>query len=86
MVTDLLTEHFQVGNNKDYVKMTDVKYVLRNGGMKFANLHSVKKTVEEIFDGVEFKGDTTVNCERCRRVFVGLKPRYIRAFTACNTV
>jgi len=62
--------------DSDFVKMGDIKSVLKLGGVKEKDVLTIQKMVEEMFEGVEFKYDTTINCERVRRVFVGLKSKH----------
>jgi hypothetical protein len=53
--------------------VTDIKTVLKQGGVKEKDVISIQKLVEGTFEGVEFINDSTVNSERVRRVFIGLK-------------
>jgi P4 family phage/plasmid primase-like protien len=73
VITDLLQEHFEQSDHKDYVKITDIKNVLKQGGIKEKDIITIQKLVEEVFEDAEFRNDSTVNGDRVRRVFVGLK-------------
>ena len=73
VITDLLQEHFEQGEDKDFVKMTDIKNVLKQGGIKEKDIITIQKLVEEVFEDAEFKSDTTINGDRIRRAFVRLR-------------
>lgn len=73
VITDLLLDNFEKGDDKDYVKLTDIKSILKQGGIKEKDVVSIKKLVEETFDEVEFKDRSTVSKNRIRNFFLGLK-------------
>jgi phage/plasmid-associated DNA primase len=73
VITDLLNENFEKGEESDFVRLKDVKAVLKNSQVKEKDVITIIKLVEEMFDGVEFINDTFRNGERHRRVFWGLK-------------
>lgn len=73
VITDLLQEHFEQGDDKDFVKMTDIKNVLKQGGIKEKDIITIQKLVEEVFEDAEFKSDTTINGDRIRRAFLRLR-------------
>lgn len=73
VITDLLTEHFEKGDDKDYVKMTDIKAVLKQGGVKEKDVITIQKLVEGTFEGVEFKANSSINKKSVRNFFLSLK-------------
>lgn len=73
LIRDLLMDNFEIGQNKDYVKMVDIKNVLKSGGMKEKDVVTIQKLVEDIFEGAEYRDDTHLERNRVRRVFTGLK-------------
>uniref|UniRef100_A0A6C0DZ83 SF3 helicase domain-containing protein n=1 Tax=viral metagenome TaxID=1070528 RepID=A0A6C0DZ83_9ZZZZ len=73
VLTDILQEHFERGGDKDYVKMSEIKTALKAGGIKEKDVITIQKIVEETFEDVEYIIDSSINSERVRRAFIGLK-------------
>ncbi|NBP02846.1 MAG: hypothetical protein EBU90_22565 [Proteobacteria bacterium] len=73
VITDLLLENYQQGDDKDYVKLTDIKNTLKQGGIKEKDVISIKKLVEETFSEVEFREISSVDKKRIRNFFLKLK-------------
>lgn len=73
VITDLLLENYEKGDDKDYVKLTDIKNTLKQGGIKEKDVISIKKLVEETFSEVEFREISSVDKKRIRNYFLGLK-------------
>ena len=52
----ILLENFEMGYSKDdFVKLKDIKSVLKNGGVKEKDVITIKYIVEETFDTINFK-------------------------------
>jgi P4 family phage/plasmid primase-like protien len=73
VITDLLLESLETGGDKDYVKLTDIKNILKQGGVKEKDVITIKKLVEDTFDEVEFKEMSSVNNKKIRNYFLGLR-------------
>lgn len=73
VIENILTDNFEVGSQTDYVKMKDVKNRLKQADIKDKDVITIKKIVEGLFDGIEYKHDGSISGERVSRVFVGLK-------------
>jgi len=72
VITDLLLENYEQGDDKDYVKLTDIKNTLKQGGIKEKDVISIKKLVEETFSEVEFREMSRVNNVPLRNYFLRL--------------
>lgn len=75
VITDLLHEHFEEGGQNDYVKLTDIKNVLKTGGIKEKDIITIQKIVEETFEKVDYKENSSVNNRSMRRFFLRLKSK-----------
>jgi prophage antirepressor-like protein len=69
----VLLDNFEVGGPKDYVKLKDIKLVLKNGGVKENDIISIIKIVLDTFEESEFKEKSTVNNKFLRNYFLKLK-------------
>jgi putative DNA primase/helicase len=72
-IHELLEEHIEKGDAKDYVKMTDIKALLKQGGVKEKDVISIQKLVEDHFEDVEFRENSYVNNKKVRNYFLGIK-------------
>jgi hypothetical protein len=73
VLTDILQEHFERGKEDDYVKMTDIKSILKAGGIKEKDVITIRKLIEETFEDVEFKDNSRIKGKAVRNFFVKLK-------------
>ena len=75
IIRDLLMDNFEKGGNKDYVKMVDIKNVLKNGGIKEKDVITIQKLVLDIFNDIEFRENSYMNNKKERNYFIGLKTK-----------
>jgi hypothetical protein len=68
----ILLENYQVSNEKEYVKLKDIKDILKQNNIK-EDIENVKEIVTEMFDGVEFHDRKGINYKELRSVFFNLK-------------
>ena len=68
----ILLEHFEIGEKNDYVKLKDIKSVLKNGGVKEKDVITIKYIVEETFDTVEFYDIKKINTKMFKSIFYKL--------------
>jgi P4 family phage/plasmid primase-like protien len=73
VIRDLLLENFEKGGSMDYVKMINVKNVLKTGGVKEKDVITIQKIVEDLFEGVEYKECSKVQNVSVRSYFLGLR-------------
>lgn len=73
--------NYQQGDDKDYVKLTDIKNTLKQSGIKEKDIISIKKLVEETFSEVEFKEISSVDKKRIRNFFLKLKLKWGAIFS-----
>ena len=64
-IKEILLKNLQVGNSKDYVKMSTIKEILKTNGIKQRDVVTIKHTtlkyiITDTFENVKFK-------ERCKR-------------------
>lgn len=71
MYTDLLVDHFKVGNKKDYVLLKHIRKILKENGY-IQKDETIVSLVKDVFSGVEFKERSTVGNKRIRNYFLGL--------------
>ncbi|NBP02845.1 MAG: hypothetical protein EBU90_22560 [Proteobacteria bacterium] len=72
MYTDLLVDHFKVGNKKDYVLLKYVRKMLKENGYNKKDDETIVSLVKDIFSGVKFKSISRVNNVAIRNYFLGL--------------
>lgn len=72
-ITALLLENYELGDASDWVKMTDVKLVLKGGNIKEKDIITIQRIVEDLFGGCEYQDQKRVGEQRIRRVFVGIR-------------
>lgn len=71
-IIDVLKESFECGGDSNYVRMSDVKRVLKNAGIKEKDVVTLRKIVEDAFPECEYIFDTYRNSVRVRRSFCKL--------------
>jgi putative DNA primase/helicase len=72
-ITNLLMENYEVGNDSDWVKMSDVKSVLKTGNIREKDIITIQRIVEDLFSGCQYVHDRQWKGERYSRVFWSLK-------------
>ena len=75
VIEETLKEYFDIGSDDDYVKLMDVKRVLKNSNIKEKNLVSLIYIIEDLFENVKFIYDTGVNNDRKYKIFKNLKTK-----------
>lgn len=73
VIKTILLDSFELGDNHDFVKLKDVKEVLKNNGVKEKDIISIIKIVLDTFDEVEFKERSKVNQKITLNYFLKLK-------------
>lgn len=66
----ILLDNFEVGEPKDFIKLKDLKELLKNNGLKEIDIISI---VEETFDNVFYKTRKIINGKNCKNIFLSLK-------------
>jgi ATP-dependent Clp protease adapter protein ClpS len=73
-VQELLQEHYEYSPNRaDFIKLKDVKQLLKQNDINIKDNVSIKNFVEDIFEGVEYKERVTINTIQLYKVFTYIK-------------
>ena len=73
-VQELLQEHYEYSPNRaDFIKLKDVKQLLKTNDINIKDNVSIKNFVEDIFEGVEYKERVTINTIQLYKVFTYIK-------------
>jgi len=72
-VKEILLENYEIGGNKDFVKLKDIKLLLKNNDIKNKDIITIKYLVEETFEQVEFFDKKQINKKNERSLFLRLK-------------
>ena len=74
IIRDTLLDTFEKSNDKDdYIKLKEVKNVLKCKGIKEKDVITIIRIVIDTFDDVEFKEDITIHKIRTYSIFLYLK-------------
>jgi hypothetical protein len=72
-IKNILLENFEISENRDdFVKVKEIKDVLKKNDIIEKDLIKLKYIVEDAFEGIEFRENTTVNNKHCRNIFLQL--------------
>jgi P4 family phage/plasmid primase-like protien len=71
VITNVLRDSFELGEG--FVKMPEIKSVLKNNSIKEKDIITIRKIIEDTFPGVEYKQDSSVDGIRIKCFFTGLK-------------
>jgi putative DNA primase/helicase len=72
VIKDILLENFEIGEKGDFVKLKDIKEVLKKNDIIEKDIITLKYIVEDAFEGIEFKEKTTIDRKSCKSVFLKL--------------
>jgi P4 family phage/plasmid primase-like protien len=76
IIKETLLEMFEESTNRnDYIKLKEVKDVLKCKGIKEKDVITIIRIVTDTFENVEFKEDTTINHKHTRTCFLSLKSK-----------
>lgn len=74
VIKDILLENFEIGDNTDFIKLIEIKKLLKNHSeLKDKDVISLIYIIQDTFDGIEFKKDSTINNKSTRNFFAKLK-------------
>ena len=74
IIKNILNDNFEIGNDKDYVKITDIRKLLKNTNeLKDKDIVSLIYIIQDIFNEAEFKKHSTINNVSTRNFFMYLK-------------
>ena len=73
IIKNLLLETYEIGEDKDFVKLKDVKDILKSNGIKEKDIISIIKIVLDTFEDSDFKENSCVNNKSIRNFFIKLK-------------
>lgn len=73
VIKDVLLENFEIGESVDFVKIKDIKSVLKKNGIVEKDVITLKYIVEDMFEGVEFKDIKKINNKQYKSIFINLK-------------
>lgn len=69
---DILLENFQISENRtDFVKIKDIKIILKSNGIKIIK-DTLKYMIEDVFEEIEFKENVMVNYKNYKNVVLYL--------------
>jgi hypothetical protein len=72
-IKNILLDNFEISENRDdFVKVKEIKDVLKKNDIIEKDLIKLKYIVEDAFEGIEFRENTTVNNKHCRNIFLQL--------------
>ena len=71
-ITNILCEKFETGSKSDFVKMKDVRDVLKYNNIEKDSV-SIKYIFQDIFDNCEFFDKKQINNKEIRSIFIGVK-------------
>lgn len=72
VIKDVLLENFEIGEATDFVKVKDVKDILKKNGIVEKDVITLKYIVEDTFEGVEFKDRVGIAYKNLYNVFICL--------------
>lgn len=72
-MSEILKEHFELGDENDFIKLKDIRQILKNNDIKEKNALSLIYTIEDLFDGVKYIHDSVINHVRIQRSFRYMK-------------
>jgi P4 family phage/plasmid primase-like protien len=72
VIKDILLESFEIGETKDFVKLKDIKDILKKNGIIEKDVITLKYIVEETFEGVEFKERASIYNKSYHNIFIKL--------------
>ena len=74
VIKDILLENLEVGTCEDFVKIKDIKSILKNNGIKIdKDIITLKYLVEDTFEGVQFLSSKTIDYVKYYSLFINLK-------------
>lgn len=71
-IKEILLQNFQIGKSKDFVKLKDIKEILKNNGIVEKNNITLNNIVQNMFEDVEFKERININNKSYRNIFLKL--------------
>ena len=73
-VQELLQEYYEYSHNRsDYIKLKDIKQLLKKNDINIKDNVSIKNFVEDIFEGVEYKNKIYIDYIQIYTCFIYLK-------------
>lgn len=74
IIKNILNDNFEIGTSSDYVKMTDIRRLLKNTNeLKDKDIVSLIYIIQDTFNDAEFKKHSTINNVSTRNFFIKLK-------------
>ena len=73
-ITNILSDIYEKGDRNDFITMNDIKNVFKNNEIKI-DIVSIKKIIESLFDGCEYKLEKKIDKKRHYKIFECLKEK-----------